>query len=72
MTPEDKKRLDGCTAEIAESLYRNAKEKNGEQLKTLEGIELAVREQLLENVSPNIGKFLSRQAVGRKQEKLGI
>jgi hypothetical protein len=50
-------------------LYRNAKEKNEEQLQTLEGIELAVREQLLENVSPNLGIFLSRKVVKQKQEK---
>jgi len=41
-------------------------------LKTLEGIELAVREQVLENVSPKIGFFLRRKAVERKQEKKDI
>jgi hypothetical protein len=53
-------------------LYRNAEAKNAEQLKTLEGIELAVREQMLENVSPKIGVFLSRQVVAQKQEKSDI
>ena len=71
MTPEDKERLEACTVEIAEILYRNAEEKDSEQLKTLEGIELAVREQVLEKVSPKIGIFLQKKAVGRKQEKKG-
>ena len=57
MTREDQKRLEACTLEIAEILYRNAESKNALQLKTLEGIELAVREQVLENVSPKIGFF---------------
>ena len=69
MTPEEKQRLKTCTREIAEILYRNAEEKDVEQLKTLEGIEIAVREQMLENVSPNVGIFLSKQAVGQRQEK---
>jgi len=34
--------------------------------------ELAVREQMLENVSPKIGVFLSRQVVAQKQEKSDI
>lgn len=69
MTPEEKVRLEACTREIAEILYRNAEAKDVEQLKTLEGIEIAVREQMLENVSPNVGIFLSKKAVGQKQEK---
>ena len=43
--------------------------KDVEQLKTLEGIEISVREQMLENVSPNAGIFLSKRAVGQKQER---
>ncbi|OIP69264.1 MAG: hypothetical protein AUK48_14790 [Oscillatoriales cyanobacterium CG2_30_44_21] len=68
MTPEEKGRLEACTREIAEILYRNAEVKDVEQLKTPEGIEIAVREQMLENVSPNVGIFLSKKAVGQKQE----
>ncbi|MCA6610608.1 MAG: ISKra4 family transposase, partial [Pseudanabaena sp. M158S2SP1A06QC] len=48
MPPEEKERLEACTREIAEILYRNAEAKDAEQLKTLEGIEIAVREQMLE------------------------
>jgi hypothetical protein len=69
MTPENKQRLEACTREIAEILYQNAEEKDAEQLKTLEGIEIAVREQMLENISPNVGIFLSKKAAEQKQEK---
>ena len=72
MTQEDEEKLSQYTQGIAEILYRNTKEKKPEQLKTLEGIEVEVREQILENVSPKIGIFLSRQAQGQKQEKSGI
>ena len=72
MTPEDQQKLEEYCQGIAAILYRNAEAKNNEQLKTLEGIELAVREQMLENVSPKIGVFLSRQAVAQKQEKRDI
>lgn len=71
MPSEDKERLEACTREIAEILYRNAEAKDVEQLKTLEGIGIAVRDQMLENVSPNIGIFLSKRAVGQKQGERG-
>ena len=69
MTPKEKERLEACTREIAEILYRESESKDAEQLKTLEGIEIAVREQMLENVSPKVGIFLSKKAVGQRQEK---
>jgi hypothetical protein len=69
MTPEEKDRIEACSREIAEILYRNAEAKDADQLKTLEGIEIAVREQMLENVSPKVGIFLSKKAVGQKQGK---
>ena len=56
MTPEDQKRLEACTAEIAEILYRNS---NPERLDSLEGIEQTVRQQMLEEVSPRVALFLS-------------
>jgi hypothetical protein len=34
MTPEDNKRIEEYTAEIAKILYRNAEAKNAERLKT--------------------------------------
>ena len=56
MTSEDRARLEACTAEIAEILYRNS---NRENLDTLEVIEQAVRQQILEEVSPRVALFLS-------------
>ena len=72
ITPEDQQKLEEHSQEIVAILYRNAEAKNIEQLKTLEGIELAVREQMLENVSPKIGIFLSSQAMAQKQENRDI
>ncbi|MGB3136581.1 MAG: hypothetical protein WBG38_19925 [Nodosilinea sp.] len=56
MTPEDQTRLEACTAEIAEILYRNS---DPEGLDSLEGIEHTVRQQMLEEVSPRVALFLS-------------
>lgn len=56
MTPEDQARLEACTTEIAEILYRNS---NREKLNSLEGIEQTVREQMLQEVSPRVALFLS-------------
>ncbi len=56
MTPEDQERLRACTQEIAEILYRNS---DKAVLKTLEGIERTVRQQMLEQVSPDVALFLS-------------
>lgn len=56
MTPEEQERLRACTQEIAEILYRNS-DKAG--IKTLEGIEQTVRQQMLEHVSPEVALFLS-------------
>jgi hypothetical protein len=56
MTPEDQKRLETCTAEIAEILHRNS---DPSKLDSLEGIEQTVRQQMLEHVSPRVALFLS-------------
>ncbi len=56
MTPEEAQRLQACVQEIAAILHRNTP---AEELKTLEGIEKAVRQQMLEHVSPDVGIFLS-------------
>ena len=47
---------------IAALLYE---ETDPEQVKTLAGIEAAVREHMLEHVSPEIGGFLLQQVVAR-------
>ena len=56
MTPEEQERIQACTQEIGEILYRNTPK--GE-LKNLEGIERTVRQQMLEHVSPKVALFLS-------------
>jgi hypothetical protein len=55
MTPQDQERLAACSAEIAEILYRNS---DPEGLKSLDGIEQTVRQQMLVEVSPRIALFL--------------
>lgn len=59
MTPEDQARLEACTAEIAEILYRNT---DSEGLDSLEDIEQTVRQQMLAEVSPRVALFLSTNA----------
>ena len=56
MTPEEQEQLRVCTQEIAEILYRNS---DKAAVKTLEGIEQTVRQQMLEQVSPEVALFLS-------------
>ena len=56
MTPEDSQKLQAYLEAVAAILDRNTEP---EKLKTLEGIEQAVRQQVLEHVSPQIGVFLS-------------
>lgn len=59
MTPEKAKQIRQYAQVIAALLYE---ETAPEQLKTFEGIETVVREQVLQQVSPEIGVFLSAQA----------
>lgn len=55
MTPSERKRLEVCLREASEILYNNS---DTESITTLEDIEILVREQVLENVSPEIALFL--------------
>lgn len=57
MTPEDSQALKEHAQAIAEILYR---EQEPQTLRTLEDIEITVRQQLLEHVAPQIGFFLSK------------
>lgn len=59
MTPEELERLQACTTEIAQILYNNTP---AEQIATLEGIEKAVRQQMLEYISPKVALFLSQES----------
>lgn len=65
MTPEDQERLEACTAEIAEILYRNS---NSERLDSLDGIEQTVRQQMLEEISPRVALFLSTSRLIRPED----
>ena len=58
MNSEKQQQIQAHARAIAALLYE---ETSPEQLKTLEGIETAVRSHILEHVSPEIGHFLSRQ-----------
>ena len=59
VTPEKAKQLQQYAQAIAALLYE---ETPSEQLQTLAGIETAVREQMLQHVSPEIAVFLSAPA----------
>ena len=54
---------------LAELLYD---ETDSEQVKTLAGIEVAVRDHLLTYVGPEIGNFLSAQAAARAEVENAI
>jgi hypothetical protein len=58
MTPQDQERLQACISEIAQILYNNTP---AEKITTLEDIEKAVRQQMIEQVSPKIALFLSKR-----------
>lgn len=66
MTPSERKKLQACLREAGEILYKNT---DTESLETLEDIEIAVREQILENVSPQIALFLSKEKQRREKEE---
>jgi hypothetical protein len=59
MDSAKKTKIQAHAQAIAALLYE---ETDPEQVKTLAGIEEAVRGHLLEHVSPEIGNFLSQQA----------
>lgn len=64
MTPEQEQALKVHLQAIAQILYD---ESDPEAMKTLEGIELTVRQQLQKHVSPELGSFLSKRLQERKQ-----
>ena len=58
MPPQDQERLEACSAEIAEILYRN---RAPERLESLAGIEQTVRQPMLVEVSPRVALFFVNQ-----------
>jgi len=65
MTPEQQQAIQTHVEAISAILYTDCEP---ESLKTLEDIELAVKERVLTHVTPQIGIFLSTQLAGQKQE----
>jgi hypothetical protein len=61
MTEEKRLELQNYAKAIAEILHEDSKNREPERLKTIEGIEVEVREQIQKYISPEIGVFLSRQ-----------
>lgn len=68
MTPEDKQLLEVHIKEIAKILYKNTPP---EKIKTFEGIETSVRDQVLEHISPKIAFFLSEKRLEQQRGKHG-
>lgn len=62
MDAEKQAQLQTHIQAIAALLYA---ETNPEELQTLSDIEQVVRKQVLEHVSPEIGNFLSKTALGQ-------
>jgi hypothetical protein len=65
MTPEQQQAIQTHVEAISAILYADCEP---ESLKTLEDIELAVKERVLTHVTPQLGIFLSTQLAGQKQE----
>lgn len=65
MTPEREQALHDHVQAIAKILYENTP---AEQLKTLGGIEQAVREQMQRHVMPEVGVFLSQRRQAQQQD----
>ena len=66
MDAEKKAQIQTHARALAALLYE---ETNPEQVKTLAGIEVAVRGHLLEHVSPEIGDFLLQQAAAARVDE---
>jgi hypothetical protein len=66
MTPEETQRLQACLQEAGAILYRNTPAR---ELKTLEGLEKAVRQQMLEQVGPEIAFFYQTSYRNREGKK---
>ena len=65
MTPEQQQAIQTYVEAISAILYADC---DPESLKTLEDIEIAVKDKVLTHVTPQIGIFLSTQRAGQKQE----
>lgn len=68
MTDEERTEVQNHAKAIASILHKDSKNREPEKLKTLEGIEIEVREQIQRYVSPEIGVFLLAQ---RQAQQVG-
>ncbi len=66
MTPEQEQTIQTYVEAISAILYADCEPGS---LKTLEDIELAVKDKVLTHVTPQIGFFLSTQLAAGKQEE---
>jgi hypothetical protein len=66
MTPEQQQAIKTHVDAISAILYADC---DPESLKTLEDIEITVKDKVLTHVTPQIGIFLSTQLAGQKQEE---
>ena len=58
MTPAEREELEACLKRASEIIYNNS---DTDSLETLADIEITVRNQVLEHVSPKIALFLSKK-----------
>lgn len=65
MTPEQQQAIQTYVEAMEAILYADCEP---ESLKTLEDIELRVKDKVLTHVTPQSGIFLSSQRAGQKQE----
>lgn len=66
MTRAEREELEACLKRASEILYNNT---DTDSLENLADIEIAVREQVLEHVSPKIALFLSPKRPKPDEEK---
>jgi hypothetical protein len=66
MTESEKNEIQAHVKAIAAILYKDTESREPDRLTSLEGIEIAVREQMQQCVSKDIGIFLSKQVRGQK------
>jgi hypothetical protein len=66
MTPEEEQMVKMHADAIAAILYRDT---DPEKLNSLGDIEQAVRQHMLDHVSPHVGTFLSEKRLKQRQER---
>jgi hypothetical protein len=71
LSPEDKEKIEEHTKAIAKILHQNTP---SDKLKTFEDIETILREEIQEQISPEIAKFFFRNKSNqnRKSQKLFV